>query len=44
MAKIIFEEKLKVVQAYLNGEGVYKILCKWFELTDKNPVRSWCKG
>ncbi|WP_278280714.1 hypothetical protein [Lacrimispora sphenoides] len=29
MAKIIFEEKLKVVQAYLNGEGGYKMQTVW---------------
>jgi len=32
---------MKVVQAYLNGEGSYEYLGKKYNLSDKHPLRIW---
>ena len=39
MAKYSYEFKMKVVQAYLNGEGSYEYLAKKYNLSDKYPLR-----
>ena len=41
MAKYSYEFKMKVVQAYLNGEGSYEHLAKKYNLSDKHPLRIW---
>ena len=41
MAKYSYEFKMKVVQAYLNGEGSYEYLAKKYNLSDKHPLRIW---
>lgn len=41
MAKYSFELKLKVVQAYLNGEGGYKFLSKKFNIPAKRNIEAW---
>ena len=41
MSKYSYEFKMKVVQAYLNGEGSYEYLAKKYNLSDKYPLRIW---
>ena len=41
MAKYSYEFKMKVVKAYLNGEGSYEYLAKKYNLSDKYPLRIW---
>ena len=41
MSKYSCEFKMKVVQAYLNGEGSYEYLAKKYNLSDKYPLRIW---
>lgn len=41
MAKYSFEFKLKIVQAYLNGEGGYAPLCKKYNISDTKILRTW---
>ena len=41
MSKYSYEFKMKVVQAYLNGEGSYEYLAKKYNLSDKHPLRIW---
>ena len=41
MAKYSFEFKLKVVQAYLNGEGGHKFLSKNFNILAKRSIEQW---
>ena len=44
MAKYSYEFKLKVVQAYLNGEGGYVYLAKQYNIPGKGQVRKWVKA
>lgn len=41
MAKYSYEFKLKVVQAYLNGEGGYGYLAKKYNLPSQRPIEYW---
>lgn len=41
MAKYNYEFKKKVVDAYNNGEGSYRFLCKKFAISDTKNLRSW---
>ena len=41
MAKYSYEIKLKVVQAYLNGEGGYKYLSKKYDVSHHSLVETW---
>ena len=41
MAKYSYEIKLKVVQAYLNGEGGYKYLSKKYDISRHSLVETW---
>ena len=41
MAKYSYEFKLKVVQAYLNGEGGYGYLAKKYDLPSQRPIEYW---
>lgn len=41
MSKYSYEFKMKVVQAYLNGEGSYEYLAKKYNLSDKHSLRIW---
>ena len=41
MAKYSYEIKLKVVQAYLNGEGGYKYLSKKYDVSHHSLVKTW---
>jgi len=41
MAKYSYEFKLKVVQAYLNGEGGYNHLCKKYNIPSKQILARW---
>lgn len=41
MAKYSFEFKLKIVQAYLNGEGSYAFLSKRFNVSAKRNIEKW---
>ena len=41
MAKYSYEIKLKVVQAYLNGEGGYKYLSKKYDISHHSLVATW---
>ena len=44
MAKYSCEFKLKVVQAYLNGEGSYVYLAKQYNIPGEEQVRKWVKA
>ena len=44
MAKYSCEFKLKVVQAYLNGEGGYAYLAKQYNIPGLEQVRKWVKA
>ena len=44
MAKYSYEFKLKIVQAYLNGEGGYKHIAKKYSLSSHNNVKKWVKA
>ena len=44
MAKYSCEFKLKVVQAYLNGEGGYVYLAKQYNIPGLEQVRKWVKA
>ena len=44
MAKYSCEFKLKVVQAYLNGEGGYAYLAKQYNIPGEEQVRKWVKA
>ncbi|MEG2584621.1 MAG: transposase, partial [Oscillospiraceae bacterium] len=41
MAKYSYEFKLKVVQAYLKGEGGYEYLAKKYSIPHKKQVCTW---
>ena len=41
MAKYSFEFQLKIVQAYLNGEGGYVFLSKKFNVSAKRDIEKW---
>ena len=41
MAKYSYEFKLKVVQAYLNGEGSYDFLAKKYNISACSKFKSW---
>ena len=41
MAKYSYEFKLKVVQAYLNGEGSYDFLAKKYNISACSKFQSW---
>ncbi len=41
MAKYSYEFKLKVVQAYLNGEGGYRYLSKKYNIPAKRNIEAW---
>lgn len=41
MSKYSKEFKQKVVDAYLAGEGGYKLLAKRFEISSYSSVRKW---
>ena len=41
MAKYSFEFKKKVVQSYLNGEGGYIYLAKYYGMPNESPIRRW---
>jgi len=43
MQKYTFEEKMKVVQAHIDGEGGYKALRAKFGLASSQLVRNWVK-
>lgn len=43
MAKYNYELKLKVVTAYLAGEGGYKSLADHFSIANESTVRKWVK-
>ena len=41
MAKYSYEFKLKVVQAYLNGEGGYEYLTKKYDISHHSLIETW---
>ena len=41
MAKYSYEFKLKVVQAYLNGEGGYEYLTKKYDISHHSLIEAW---
>ena len=41
MAKYSYEFKLKIVQAYLNGEGSYDWLAKKYNIPSSTPIKEW---
>ena len=43
MSKYSYEFKLKVVQAYLNGEGSYAYLSKKHNIPSKDKINIWVK-
>ncbi len=44
MAKYSFEQKKKIVQAYLDGKGGYKYLAKQYNIPNDEQVRTWVKA
>ena len=44
MAKYSYEFKLKIVQAYLNGEGGYRYLAKQYNIPRFEQVHRWVKA
>lgn len=44
MAKYTLEEKMKIVQAYLNHEGGYIEIAKKYGIPDKSQVRQWVQN
>ncbi|MBU8906491.1 transposase, partial [Desertibacillus haloalkaliphilus] len=43
MAKYDDEFKLRIVKAYLSGEGGYRRLAKEWGLPDSKPLRNWVR-
>ena len=41
MAKYSYEFKMKVVQAYLNGEGSYEFLFQKYHIPANSKLREW---
>ena len=41
MAKYSYEFKMKVVQAYLNGEGSYEFLSQKYHIPTNSKLREW---
>ena len=44
MAKYSYEFKMKVVQAYMNGEGGYDYLTQKYKLSSRNSLMMWVKA
>ena len=44
MAKYSYEFKMKVVQAYINGEGGYDYLTQKYKLSSRNSLMMWVKA
>ena len=44
MAKYSYELKMKVVQAYMNGEGGYDYLTQKYKLSSRNSLMMWVKA
>lgn len=44
MAKYNFDLKMKVVQAYLNGDGGYKHLAKSYKIAHHSSVTAWVRS
>ena len=44
MAKYSYEFKMKVVQAYMNGDGGYDYLTQKYKLSSRNSLMMWVKA
>ena len=44
MAKYSYEFKMKVVQAYMNGEGGYDYLTQKYKISSRNSLMMWVKA
>ena len=44
MAKYSYEFKLKVVQAYLKGEGGYEYLTQKYDISHHSLIETWVKA